>query len=66
MTFENTTDDELTQLWHKQARDMSYLNAAEGESWYKERVAREACALKLSKLRIEISLRGLTLPIITL
>ena len=66
MTFESITDEGLITLYHKQARELSFYQAAEGESWYKERVAREACALKLSKLRIEISLRGLTLPIITL
>jgi hypothetical protein len=62
MTFENTTDDELTQLWHKQAREMSYLNAAEGESWYKERSMREACSAEFRKINEELKRRNLPIP----
>jgi hypothetical protein len=60
--FKDTTDEELTQLWHKQARDMSYLNAAEGESWHKERPMRESCKQKLAKITEEIYSRGMDLP----
>ena len=62
MTFENTTDEELITLWHKCASDMSYLNAAEGESWYKERPMREACKKELASITEEIYARGMDLP----
>jgi hypothetical protein len=62
MTFKSTTDEELITLWHKQAREMSFFNAAECESWYKERVAREACKQKLALLTEEIYSRGMDLP----
>lgn len=62
MTFENTTDAELITLWHNQARDMSYLNAAEGESWYKERPMRESCKKELALVTQEIYSRGMDLP----
>lgn len=62
MTFENTTDEELTQLWHKQARNMSYYAAAEGESWYRERPMRESCKKELALVTEEIYARGMDLP----
>ena len=62
MTFETITDAELVTLWHKRASDMSYLNAAEGESWYKERPLRESCKKELALLTEEIYSRGMDLP----
>lgn len=62
MTFKDTTDEELTQLWHKQARDMSFYSAAEGESWYRERPMREACAAEFRKINEELKSRNLPTP----
>lgn len=62
MTFESITDAELVTLWHKQAREMSYFNCAEGESWYKERPLRESCKKELALVTQEIYARGLDLP----
>ena len=62
MTFEYTPDADLITLWHKQAREMSYLNAAEGESWHRERPMRESCKKELALLTEEIYSRGMDLP----
>lgn len=62
MTFEGTTDEELIELYHKQAREMSFFNAAEGESWYRERLARESCKAELAMIAEEIYARGLDIP----
>ena len=63
MTFESTTDAELITLWHKQAREMSYFNAAENEAWYKERFMREHCRLMLAEIRAELQVRNLEIPV---
>ena len=62
MKYESTTDDELTQLWHKQAREMSFFNASEGESWYKERPMRESCSAEFRKINEELKRRNLPIP----
>ena len=62
MTFENITDGELINLWHKQARELSYYQAAEGESWYKERPMREACSAEFRKINEELRRRNLPTP----
>jgi len=62
MTFESTSNDELITLWHKQAREMSYLNAAEGQSWYAEATERQACQSELKAIREEFVARSLDLP----
>lgn len=62
MTFENTTDDELITLWHKQAREMSFYAAAEGESWYKERPMREACSAEFRRINEELKRREIEQP----
>lgn len=62
MTFENTTDEELTALYHKQARELSFYQAAEGESWYKERPMREACSAEFRKINEELKRRGIEQP----
>ena len=63
MTFENTTDEELITLWHKQAREMSFFNAAENDAWYKERFMREHCRLMLAEIRAELQTRNLEIPV---
>lgn len=62
MALQSLTDEELTQLWHKQAREMSYHSAAEGESWYRERSMRDACKKELAYITEEIYSRGMDLP----
>ena len=63
MTFENITDEELITSYHKQAREMSYFNAAENEAWYKERFMREHCRLMLAEIRAELQTRNLEIPV---
>jgi hypothetical protein len=62
MNLETVSDDELIELYHNQARNMSYYAAAEGESWYKERVAREACSTEFRKINEELRWREIPLP----
>ena len=62
MTFENTTDEELITLWHKQAREMSFYSCAEGGSWHRERPMRESCKKGLANITEEIYARGMDLP----
>lgn len=62
MTFESTTDADLITLWHKQAREMSFYAAAEGESWYKERPMRESCSAEFRKINEELKRRNLPIP----
>ena len=62
MTFESTTDEELITLWHKQAREMSFYNASEGESWYRERPLRESCSAEFRKIMEELKRREIEQP----
>lgn len=62
MKYKSTSNEELTILWHKQAREMSFYAAAEGESWYKERPMREACSAEFKRINEEIKRRGIEQP----
>ena len=62
MTLTFHTDEELITFWHKQAREMSFYNASEGESWYRERPMRESCKKELANTTEEIYARGMDLP----
>ena len=62
MSFEQKTNDELIELYKKQANTMSYLNAAEGQSWYAEATERQACQSELKAIREEFVARSLDLP----
>lgn len=62
MTFENTTDEELIILYHKQAREMSFYNAGEGQSWYAEADARAACSAEFRKIMEELKRREMEIP----
>ena len=62
MSFEQKTNDELIELYKKQANTMSYLNAAEGQSWYAEATERQACQSELKATREEFAARNLDLP----
>ncbi len=59
MTFENVTDEQMVELYKKQASSMSFFNAAEGQSWYAEATARAACSAKLREIKEEFVARGL-------
>lgn len=62
MSIEAITDEAIIELWYKQAREMSYYAAAEGESWYKERPMREACSAEFRKINEELKRRDLPRP----
>lgn len=62
MQFENTTDEEIIELYHKQARSMSFYNAAEGQAWYSERTARDICGGEFRKTKEELKRRGIEQP----
>lgn len=62
MSFEQKTDEELIGLYKKQANTMSYLNAAEGQSWYAEATERQACQSELKAIREEFAARELDFP----
>lgn len=62
MQFENTTDEELTTLYHKQARSMSFYNAAEGQAWYAEADVRAACSAQFRKIMEELKRREMEIP----
>lgn len=62
MQFENTSNQELITLYHKQAREMSFYNASEGQSWYAEADARAACSAKFHKIMEELKRREIPRP----
>jgi len=62
MSFEQKTNEELIELYKKQANTMSYLNAAEGPSWYAEATERQACQSELKAIREEFDARNLDFP----
>lgn len=62
MNFENTTDESLLSLYKSKSQDMVYYHFAEGETWYRERAAREKCKQELAQMIEEIYARGLDLP----
>lgn len=62
MTFKDKTNEEMVELYKKQANTMSYLNAAEGPSWYAEATEREACRSELKSIREEFVARKLDFP----
>lgn len=43
MDIKNLSDDDILELYKKKATNLSFYNAAEGQSWYEERNAREQC-----------------------
>lgn len=62
MSIEAITDEALIELYHKQAREMSYLNASEGQSWYAEADARAACSAEFRKINEELKRREIPRP----
>jgi DUF438 domain-containing protein len=60
-TFEELTDEELTEAVRKQSERMSFYNAAES-NWSSETTARNACRAKLNSLGKELARRNLPYP----
>jgi len=56
--FRELTDEQVIEEAHRQARNLSYYNAAEG-NWDKERREREACYVQYRAVMREMSARGL-------
>lgn len=62
MTFKDKTNEEMVELYKKQADKMSFYYAAEGQSWYAEATERQACQSELKATREEFVARELDLP----
>ena len=62
VTFKDKTNDEMVELYKKQANKMSFYHAAEGPSWYAEAIERQACQSELKSIREEFVARNLDLP----
>lgn len=62
MNFEQKTDEEMVEIYKKQANKMSYYNASEGQSWYAEATERQACQSELKAIREEFVARSLDFP----
>ena len=56
--FTKFTDEQVIEEAHRQARNLSYYNAAEG-NWDRERQEREACYVQYRAVMKEMSARGL-------
>lgn len=61
--YNEYTEEEIINLYHKVASELSFFNAAEGGSWGEETIARQACSKVYKELCAEFSSRGLTKPI---
>lgn len=62
MNLKDTTDESLLSLYKSKSQDMVYYQCAEGETWYRERAAREKCKQEVAQMIEEIYARGLDLP----
>ena len=62
MNFEQKTDEDMVEIYKKQANKMSYYNASEGQSWYAEATERQACQSELKAIREEFVARNFDLP----
>lgn len=60
--YNEHTDDEIKELYHKTAMELSYFNAAEGQSWYAESAARSICQKVYKELCAEFKFRGIEVP----
>lgn len=56
------TDEELLALYHKEALNLSYYNAAEGDSYLKEVKERNEAREKYISIKKQVLERGLELP----
>jgi len=55
-------DQELLDLYVKEANNLSYYNAAEGDSYRQEASARNACRTRFQDVSKQVLARGLDLP----
>ena len=62
MTFKDKTNEEMVELYKKQADKMSFYYAAEGQAWYAEATERQACQSELKAIREEFAARSLDFP----
>lgn len=62
MDYKDLDDKQLGEVYHKVAVDLSYMNAAEGQSWYAEAVQRQACQKEYKEICQEYKDRGLDVP----
>ena len=62
MSLPSYTNEELLFLHKSKSQDMMYYQCAEGESWYRERIARESCKAEIAMIADEIYARGLDIP----
>jgi hypothetical protein len=62
MSFEDKTDEQMLELYRKNASEMSFYNCAEGESWYRERPLRESCSAEFRKINEELKRRDIPTP----
>lgn len=62
MSLSSYTNEELLSLYKSKSQDMMYYQCAEGESWSRERIAREKCKAELAQIAEEVYVRGLDIP----
>ena len=62
MNFESLADETVLELYKKTANNLSFYNAAEGNSWYEERSACLACSAELKEITKELEKRNIKIP----
>ena len=60
--YTELNSDELYEVFHKTAMDLSYHNAGEGATWYSEANARSLVQGKYKEICQEYKDRGLDIP----
>lgn len=62
MSYKALNTDELYEVFHKSAMELSFFNAGEGRSWYSETVARQNCQAVYKEICQEYKDRSLDIP----
>ena len=60
--YKELNADELYEVFHQTAMQLSFHNAAEGQSWYDETLTRQACQKEYKEICQEYKDRGIELP----
>ena len=60
--YKDHTNEEITSLYHKIATELSYMNAAEGQAWRMQSIARNDCQKKYQEICNEFKIRSLPIP----
>lgn len=60
--YKELNEDELYEVFHKTAMELSFFNAAEGQSWYSESLKRAVCQKEYKEICQEYKDRGLDIP----